>query len=85
MSGEWYRCGGKSNCAYPNRARNLTIGESNAQWLSDRLNIKRGGDGITLANENTIRACVGSGGWRLNFNIYIGATGISAEVEENMF
>jgi hypothetical protein len=27
------------------------------------LNIKRDGDGITFANENTIRACVGSGGW----------------------
>ena len=31
MSGEWYRCGGESSCAYPSRARNLTIGESNAQ------------------------------------------------------
>jgi hypothetical protein len=40
------------------------------EWVSRGLNIKSGSDGIGLTKEDAVRACVGTGGGGMNFNVY---------------
>ena len=48
----------------------MAVGETNPKWLTGVVNFERGSNCVCLADENTIGTSVGSGGGRMNFNIY---------------
>ncbi len=85
MGGERNTCRREGNRTDADGRSDLTVRETDSKWLIGCLDLKLSGNCVRFANENAIGTSVGSGGRRMNFNIYSWATGESEEVEEAMF
>ncbi len=70
MGGERDTCRRDCNRTDADGWSDLAVRETDSKWLIGCLDLKLGGNCVRFANENAIETSVGSGGGRMNFNVY---------------